>query len=885
MDSSQEQQIIKKNEELQNDIKFQISELIQYKSSPTTVTKLVSLINQFEPNPKLLDPNLEQYIEALTTLYLSTTSVDIKPSIGEIIYTLAKIRGFKQITLYFSSDLYVIGKLINFTKTLTNEFEIFFCLIWLCNLVLVPFDLREIDEGLSGELYDIAEGILSKYNNGSKNQIIASILLSRLLTRSDCTGLLHKYLQDMDNKSWSNEDSKLGYYLTINKILKRTQLSVSQISSIYQVITHDLLVDSSSSSTPLNAIYSIKILSKLGIYFIKQQDYTTVTEIVNSLINDIMNKMIILEQFDTNIRFSMAKALGSLVKELSYHAENYQIQLIDYFVSQLEIPATPDTSIVELNLNYNELNIAKYHTILLTMGYICLNKSLPERYTTRFLNICHQCLFFKVKRLSIVLGKQIRDSSCFIIWAISRISYNVNFNVILIDLIKSLIFDHDLIIKKCCIAVIQEIIGRYNRELILLPERGEFVISFMNIFNDLSLVEGTISYEVIDLLLDKLDLSWLVPELVKVICQEDEDIPGEYLRKLIDQSDQYEVIPRVKYDIEDIIDALVKHNRYHILYHLPKMPNLDDVFTDFKYHEDKQDMVFGYLTYLTHNTREPTELDWNNLFKIMKLEKYIIEFQSLFTSLVKIPFDSITYHLPNSIVLARCLFNYAHFTPEQLDILIDVLKDNTVNADIRSNLIRNLSDNLPPILTDKLYDLFDDYTITIQGDVGSKIRLAMIQLVKKNMSWYIDDNIVRIKLIRLSGELMDKLRLASFQLLHELTNTPVPDLFENYWYELFNYYGENIEEDEAKVEFWRGVVFTLGSFTGNQQILNTAFDELLRYNPTTQDLQYLLQLLTLPTTNNNSRQLKCINVTLSLFLKLFQANFQFSTQFKFQSRS
>ncbi|EGW31482.1 uncharacterized protein SPAPADRAFT_154699 [Spathaspora passalidarum NRRL Y-27907] len=868
MDSPQEQQIIKKNEQLQNDIKSYLSQLVQLshtESDPRNVTvKLINLINQFEPNPKLLDPNLDEFIEILMNLYLSSPHTSIKQAIGEVVYTFAKIRGFKQITLYFSSDIYVISKLINLTGNLTNEFEIFLCLIWLCNLVLVPFDLHDIEENLQIQLYDIAIHILNKYNNGSKNQVIASILLSRLLTRSDCD-LLSGYFQGM-NRNWpfETEDSKLGYFLTINKVLKRKQLTAEHINMIYHVIIHDLLIGTTST---LNIVYSIKILSKLGKYYIKQREYTTVNSIVNNLINDIMNKMI--SQFDTKLRFSMAKGLSGLVKELSHTAVNYQCQLIDFIVSQLEIP-NPD-EIVDLNLRYNELNIAKYHTILLTVGYICLNKSLPQQYTTKLLNICHQCLFFKIKRLSITLGKQIRDSSCFIIWSICRCYYDEHINIILVDLIKALIFDTDLIIKKCCIAVIQEIMGRFNNKLIKMDgeSRGEFVISFMNIFNELTLTEG-ITYEVVDLLLDKLDLSFLVPELVKVICEEDAD--GRYLRKLIDQNSQYELIPRYEYNIDDIIEQLVKHNRYHILYDLPELPiERLTIFENFHYEDHKQDMALGYLKFLT-SAISLTDLDWTNLFKIINLNRFSDAFQVLFSQIDVLPYESILYHLPNSTVLSNCLFNYKHFTQSQLKEIVHVMKDPTVNADIRANLINNLSDNFRESLTDKLYDLFDDYTITIQGDVGSKIRTAMINLVRANIELYRHDKNVKLKLIRLSGELMDKIRFASFGLLHESLEIPTPPL-DNYWGELFQFY-KTLQSGQS--EFWRGVVFTLGSFTGNQQVLNDAFDKLLWYGPTNEDFQCLLEILS---SSGDSRHVKCQIVTLNLFLKLFQANFQFPHEF------
>ena len=55
------------------------------------------------------------------------------------------------------------------------------------------------------------------------------------------------------------------------------------------------------------------------------------------------------------------------------------------------------------------------------------------------------------------------------------------------------------------------------------------------------------------------------------------------------------------------------------LYDLPKVPyqELSEKFSNFNYHDNSQ-LLSGYLTFLL-NKIELTDLDWENLFQIIKL--------------------------------------------------------------------------------------------------------------------------------------------------------------------------------------------------------------------------------------------------------------------------
>ena len=60
---------------------------------------------------------------------------------------------------------------------------------------------------------------------------------------------------------------------------------------------------------------------------------------------------------DYNLRYCIAKALSNIVDKLSNYAINYQQQLIEFILSNLDIT--------------DDVSISKNHTILLTLGYLC----------------------------------------------------------------------------------------------------------------------------------------------------------------------------------------------------------------------------------------------------------------------------------------------------------------------------------------------------------------------------------------------------------------------------------------------------------------------------------------------------------------------------------
>lgn len=878
MDDFENEQILtKKSVQLHNDIDSLISKLESLVEAvdiasqdkqrliQITTTKINLIINEFETNPKLLDSHLQNYITRLCDLYLNQLSV--RSHCGEIVYNLAKIRQMKNIILYFPSDLYLINKILSIVTTTTkaNEFITFFALLWICNLSLLPFPLNSIDKNLSITIYKLGIENLHKYHNGSKNQIASLILLSKLLTRNDCSHLLQQFFQNIDINNWVilDANSKLSYYLTVNKLLKSQNIvGEDELLKINQCINNDLLQLKSLNPSNLNVLYLVKIFSKLALNYISRGDFSQVQSIINNLINDILLEA---GNLDYNLRYCIAKALSNIVDKLSNYAINYQQQLIEFILSNLDIT--------------DDVSISKNHTILLTLGYLCLNKTMSNQYIGKLLNIVHATMFIKIRTHSqkADLGNCIRDSSCFITWAIIKNQKYQNellettdqLTTIFTDLIKLLIFDQELLLKKCSIAVLQELIGRYGQQIfqnyyVDKELLGAFIINFMESFSDLRLKQKCITFEMIDLMYDKIDLKFLLPNLLDEIYDNEDsnDELGLYLHKLLTQQDNLLSVVQYNYNLDEIKLTLIDKNRWKYLYDLPKVPyqELSEKFSNFNYHDNSQ-LLSGYLTFLL-NKIELTDLDWENLFQIIKLNdgKFDSYIGKIIRSQNTIPKNSILHLLmKNNVTLSTTIFNFQNWSTQDVEFIVNIIKNPNIDIEIRRNLIYNINDNYTtyPII-EQMYLLFDDYTLTVQGDIGSKLRLAMVELVQQHN---LLNDTIKSKLIRLSGEIIDKIRLSAFQLLVDATVDG-----NKYWQDWFEYYN-SLNNDYEKIEFWKGSLHTIGSFKGDPKIINDSFTQLLNYGPKTNDFNIWLKLLDKPKLGNkeSSRDLKLKLMILQTF--------------------
>lgn len=968
------QRLLKRNDQLHANLKALICELDdvvvhnvgglimndRIERSKRIFKKSKSLINEFEASPKLLDEGLDFYIGELTSLYLKLYKdvLDVKlfreqltVGIAELVYNFAKIRGFKTVANYFSSDVYLISQIISLMSNKLHDLEVFLNLIWLSNLVLVPFPLETIERGLSKTIFNLGLLHLTENANASKTQLVSLILLSRLITREDFVQAngLHDYLYNTVLPIWQqtsfesrdftvNQNAKLGHMMTINKILKRV-FDGEYIDFIYkQLMEPDMIqlrIQLNSLVYPqltnLNILYMIKILSKLSSSYLRLNNCFMVSAIVNNLLNDIMSSM--LDRFDSNLRYCLAKNLGTLVSNLALEAVNYQEQLVVYMVDQLEIPNVDIKmdgvqNLFQTNLVLDSnLYIAKVHTVVLFLSYVTMNKSLPKHLIPVVLSIIHKSLFFVQRRVS----NQIRDSSCFVVWALCRATTKSEFTElsythpsmmtdILCDLIKVIIFDDDLTIRRCGIAVMQEFVGRFGTELFKSmtinqndEELGRFIIKFIELFNNSTIGSSSASYDIIERLVDVgVPSALFVPVLLQNILDDDvnfsiQKLSSHHLVKVLQlksETSQFSLQNVEAVNTSEKIKTLVNHiSSYGAIYAISELfPLIDDkssllpVIEEFRldFHHDSQAAGESYLKFvnslLAHNTLSIISSSvWNNIFSISRFkydDELVVQFEHFFELLKLRGMDVgednanqlVHYIKHNNLNLARSL-PYYHFTEE----ILQLTESMVVECDTRAMIIRGLNENFQNnefnegTLT-RLVGLLDDYTVTNQGDVGSKIRLSMLDLIKKNPQAFKEPSVFKLlesKLIRLAGELIDKIKYKAF---HLLTGNVAE---EQYFYDLFDYYKTHIlrQRPDLSIYFWKGIIFSIASFSGSNKTINESFNEFLRFlgqiTPQEKELVFEQCLDFLKLSENNPRDIKVMHVALNFFIKVFECGIEF----------
>ncbi|KAK6462245.1 hypothetical protein DFJ63DRAFT_313386 [Scheffersomyces coipomensis] len=939
--------LVRRLDIIYQDISRLIDELSNIVSNQHSIQKATAifnrlklLINESEPNPKLLDNQLGFYIPCLTNLFLALkVSTPLRSGICEIIYNFSKIRGFKFISNYFSSDIYIIDTLIDMIENCDGNIgdnEMFTCLLWLSNLVLIPFKLDDIDPKLMNRFYQIGLEHLKIHSNASKNQIVSSIILSRLLTRSDSTELLQSYLYEQVGLEWksNNLDStiRLGHLLTINKILKRTTLSNDDLMIIYDLISLDLLCLQKNINSLNNnhILFLIKILSKLSIRF--GENYSQISLIINNLINDVMN-LLMNKKLDMKLRYEIAKSLSEINLSLSKRALNYRNQLIIHVLDLLDVDLTND----EIEINDDKIIIPKYHTILLFLGYISLNKSLPLDFVPLILKIIHRTLFIEQRRFQTVLGNQLRDSSCFILWSICRTltikqfdKYRTYLEIVLFDLIKVIIFDSDLIVRKCGLAVLQEFIGRFGQHMFIHlqdpNERGEFIIKFIEIFNSfnrpLELIKPLI-------IIGNLNKNLFIQILLQKVCDDNNSLKlrkslSRSLKQVIDLPKDGGIefgINPVSYTTEQVIKSLIEEKAsIYTICEIAADENddkyseyLEGIYNNYKFdhHHDNAERAEGYLKLVNTFSNRSSQFEFNNWDTLLEITRVnscdIYQFQIFFENLkTDIPanvFQTILHYINNSnFILSQVIFSYDGLTIDQLDELMRIIENKRIDSDIRSNLLTNLTHNFDLIKQDndllvRLIDLLDDYTITNQGDVGSKIRLRALILIDQNFDRFSElFNSVELKAIRLVGELMDKIRVKAFKLVLRINSVSYidddfSDISSSYFATLFTFFNDNVlkcDKSDLVEQFLIGMSFTIGAMVANKAITHKSFIEFLKFLQSLDELDqdeildiYLNNLLKQYKTSDE-RHLKGQVMIVNVFQRLFESNYQFPSKFKFE---
>lgn len=950
----------------------QLLTLAKNHDSHLNLLELVSstkrLIQEFETLPKSLDPHLQFYVDSITTSYLTLKDSSLLnfsdnglvDGVASLVLSLAKVRGYKFVATFFTTDVYIFTKVLRFLKPqgiVANSEECYFLLLWLSNLVLVPFNLDTVEDSLARDILQVSTKFMFLHTSASKMQIISSSILALLLTRVDCNGLLLNYTESVKS-SWPEQTdiAKLGYLMVFNQLLKRG--SSSDASKFAQEIYYDiilyelsrLILEESKFSTT-NIKYLFKVASKSSRFFIQCAEWDTVAEIIDSL-SFIMQLM--KDLFDTSLRECLAKGLSRMVGYLTSPAVNYASQLVRYMLKQFKTDL-PIEYTSELQLEIRADLIPLYHTVLLFSGFLAMTRSLQKEFVPIYLSIVHQTAYLSYRSCGLHQSSQLRDASCFCMWALLKNmtpevftnTYTSNPDAIsdlFLDAIRIAIFDEDLTIRRCGVAVLQEFTGRFGSvffKTLLLNENeddiGSFTIKFIEFFGTSSIGSSSDSHKLVH---DLVSLGF--PKeifLQQILLEIDQDLcpfrvkvdAGNQISRLLEAicnpiSVKSPLLTK-KQVIDFLISRLLDFN-FGALYalsqllrsgHLPleqsKMVNTVVMNLSFDFHHDNSEkgeamlhwLVAAFETKLAPGSAGVIPLVIN-ISKLNCSDSLVNVLQKFFSLALDIPigdYEEICRQIRlGNHLLARSVT--AHNTSElELSQLLEIVLDKGVEAGQRAFIISGFLELLAKfqdhaLLQVTLVNLLDDYSVSSQGDVGLLVRYACIQLFISYPSFAsrIEATLFG-KLLRIAGETLDKLRISAFiclcllegnmefQAKYHLYNND----YKMYFQDLFKFFTTSSRCKVHAESFWNGLILTAGAAVAGSDLINISMRQMMTYLENENDERdfwiVVLRLLSLPSGKTlktlDAREKKVIHATLSIIVKFFDAEFSFPSNLNYES--
>lgn len=895
---------------------------LQYDTGSVSADAIVKLVNDFETSPSLLDAKLPQIVEALTTAYQSKPSIETSDIVGVVTYNLAKVRGFKIVANHFPTNVYLVPQLLDLLADLTEN-EVFFQLLWLSNLVLVPFPLKR---DMIDRFFLIGLSQLKKYANGSKNQLCSLILLSRFLSRPDLCEYLGTYFDTLFTSWYGMEDSeKLGHLMVINKLLKNGLTIHNYVLEIYRVLIQDELISVKVLNTNnMNLLYVIKILCKMGENFIKLKNYSMVQKILNDLI-DIQKHY--SESLETTLRYCLAKSLSKMSVSLS-SLVNYHHQVIVYLLSQLDIELSilpvenynnPTVNqFADVAIDFDRVSVFKFHTILLYLGYLVLHRSLPLYLYPTILSIVHKSLFIRQHRMTLNLANQIKDSSCFVLWSVARSldkhSYELlsknnthMFSQIMVDLLEVTLLDKDLTIRRCGVAVLQEFMGRVG-DCVLKSDnpihKGEKIIKFVELFSSYSVRTKSEALNLVDQLISiGIDKSIILELLVRNIVLEDSFEHQKVISKKLNEIWSMESTSELDIGYSSHFEGnLLKlfSGLDHSLYLLSEFTfshpeaGYQDYLSSYKFRDD---LVIDFIELAKNDASVGHAPSTDLLEQIIRSRRNVGEKLAELFMVMSQHQDSVPVNLFNvfleyfNVSLSQSVFYLHNLSASQIHDLVEIMHSSRIDYEIRYNLVDCLRKNYKQHrhkcdFASEMLVLLNDYTITEQGDVGSKVRNSMLEFASTYQSEF-DPVILTEHLLRISGEPIQRLRLKSFALLMQLNGTTV-DISsitdDQYYQHLFAFYKENELTVDQKQEFMRGIIQSIGGLTGDSGNIQDSFRQFyayiieLKYDERKSVFREVFKLLTKKKVELQKTLKEYLN-GLNLMIKVFESNIAVPQEF------
>lgn len=434
------------------------------------------------------------------------TPLDLE--LASLFYEYSKVKGYKIIASYFSPNVQLIKPVLSKLKLAIankNKYNggwklVYFLILWLSVLILTPFPLKNISPFLAESAYNLA---VDQLKSAGKQSDAGAVLLARLINRSDCDNQLQFFLTESFNfEKWESFDSddplQLSLLKTLNCFLRIASKETTFANFLFLKNFLVRLLQRQEISV-VHKRYILKSLGKINLFIAN-----------NSIDFKILNgtTKIILNEFDNSnsqIRLTASKQIAKLIPLLDSQSQELIFKFtFDPFVN------FDNLQVDNFDVSYNQL-----HASLMLLGYFFLYNGWSNFTLNLSFALLPKTLFLSHHRLNRTFGLDIRDASCFIAWSLARYSKQCQIpHEIYSCLLLVIITDDEHYIKLASTAALQELVGRSAPVFNVKDNlQNECQIKLIE------LLDGHLAnYELVESILDQLN-GWAIEDLINWIWQ------------------------------------------------------------------------------------------------------------------------------------------------------------------------------------------------------------------------------------------------------------------------------------------------------------------------------------------------------------------------------
>ncbi|MCQ2815843.1 MAG: tubulin-specific chaperone D [archaeon] len=477
-----------KNEKIKS-----LESLIEFKN------RIIMIFQTYQEQAGLIDPILPIIIPLISNTSLkliedllipkedSKDKFEYLTCLYQVIYILCKMRGFSPIAKFFSSEVSIFENVINFLTKNTygnsnSWFVNYVLVLWTSILAMVPFDIDTIDsEGsLISNLISYLKNELSRSTN---LRIITAYALGKFLTRPDLIKKNHleeyfKYCtESMFNKETNGDIFKMiGIALSLCEIFKNGQ--PQDLSKYIPLVVNEVIPFKFPDSIKTSGIFRknmTKLIQRVGISLLKPRNqnwrYHLILKNVLGKPNEENKKMEVEEEEDSlnyEIDFSILESIiDYLMNNLSdkeYIVRWSAAKGIGRICERLPKNMVEEILHNIFDLFKDEENDFAWHGACLSIAELSKRGMiLPERLK-ELVPLLEKALIYEINKGAFCSGSSVRDSACYIVWALAR-GYSTEImkehvNKLASSLILTILFDKEINCRRAASAAFQENVGR-----------------------------------------------------------------------------------------------------------------------------------------------------------------------------------------------------------------------------------------------------------------------------------------------------------------------------------------------------------------------------------------------------------------------------------------